>query len=268
MSADKYAQFIAEQQKKLSVSGTNAVELTEKKDMSKADIAALKEPKDKFDKKDLEALRNREHLKKEEVEQIDEKERTADELKSKIKKHRLGHHATPETDWPKKKRYLQATSAAERMLAKLPRSKGGESVTKQGIHPVGMTKTQWKNKKWNEEFELDDTMIEENVIELAEAMKKGELGEKSRFHRENAKYHEKMSGKHAVMADKAEQMGDENGFDHHYGEAIHHEMEASRHHNLADRADALRDKVKARKDAKDASERLGKANAARRDMGY
>lgn len=72
MSADKYAQFIAEQQRKLSVSGTNAVELTEKKNMSKADIAALKEPKDKFDEKDLEALRNKEHLKKEEAEQIDE----------------------------------------------------------------------------------------------------------------------------------------------------------------------------------------------------
>lgn len=129
--------------------------LEEKKHMSKADIAALKEPKDKFDEKDLEALRNKEHLKKEEVEQIVEKERTAAELKDKIKQHSLGHHATPETNWRKKKKHLQATSAAERLLAKLPRSKGGESVTKQGIRPVGVTKTQWKNKKWNEEVELD-----------------------------------------------------------------------------------------------------------------
>lgn len=72
MSADKYAQFIAEQQRKLSVSGTNAVDLTEKKHMTKADIAGLKEPKDKIDADDFEALRNKEHLKKEEVEQIDE----------------------------------------------------------------------------------------------------------------------------------------------------------------------------------------------------
>lgn len=72
MSADKYAQFIAEQQRKLSVSGVNAVNLQEKKHMTKADIAGLKEPKDKIDADDLEALRNKEHLKKEEVEQIDE----------------------------------------------------------------------------------------------------------------------------------------------------------------------------------------------------
>jgi len=67
MSADKYAQFIAEQQRKLSVSGVNAVNLQEKKHMTKADIAGLKEPKDKIDADDLEALRNKEHLKKEEV---------------------------------------------------------------------------------------------------------------------------------------------------------------------------------------------------------
>jgi hypothetical protein len=67
MSADKYAQFIAEQQRKLSVSGVNAVDLQEKKHMTKADIAGLKEPKDKIDADDLEALRNKEHLKKEEV---------------------------------------------------------------------------------------------------------------------------------------------------------------------------------------------------------
>jgi hypothetical protein len=72
MSADKYAQFIAEQQRKLSVSGVNAVDLQEKKQMSKADIAKLREPKDDIDADDLEALRNKEHLKKEEVEQIDE----------------------------------------------------------------------------------------------------------------------------------------------------------------------------------------------------
>lgn len=42
----------------------NAMELEEKKKMSKADIAALKEPKGKFDEKDLAALRAGEHKKK------------------------------------------------------------------------------------------------------------------------------------------------------------------------------------------------------------
>jgi hypothetical protein len=53
----------------------NALELEEKKKMTQADIAALKEPKGKFDEKDLAALRAGEHKKKkvdEEAEQIDE----------------------------------------------------------------------------------------------------------------------------------------------------------------------------------------------------
>jgi hypothetical protein len=42
----------------------NATELEEKKKMTKADIAALKEPKGKFDEKDLAALRAGEHKKR------------------------------------------------------------------------------------------------------------------------------------------------------------------------------------------------------------
>ena len=54
MSADKYAQFIAEQQKKLSVSGTNPINLSEKKELSdkQKDIAKLAGDEDDDDKDD------------------------------------------------------------------------------------------------------------------------------------------------------------------------------------------------------------------------
>ena len=72
MSTDKYAQYISEQQRNLRVSGTNPVELTEKKKMTKDEIAALAGDKDKIDADDFAALRAKKHLKKEEVEALDE----------------------------------------------------------------------------------------------------------------------------------------------------------------------------------------------------
>lgn len=76
MSADKYAQFIAEQQRKLSVSGTNAVDVAEKKldPVGKEDEDIDNDGK--VDKTDS-YLKNRRaaiasKMKKEEVEQVDE----------------------------------------------------------------------------------------------------------------------------------------------------------------------------------------------------
>jgi hypothetical protein len=61
MSADKYAQFIAEQQKKLSVSGTNPVNLIEKKELSdkQKDIAKLAGDEDEIESEDLKKLRDK-----------------------------------------------------------------------------------------------------------------------------------------------------------------------------------------------------------------
>lgn len=80
---------------------SNAEALEEKKKMTKADIAALKEPKGKFDEKDLAALRNKEHLKKkveEEVEQIDEME---DDDGWYSHKEMHGSKAVSKEDWKK-----------------------------------------------------------------------------------------------------------------------------------------------------------------------
>ena len=70
MSADKYAQFIAEQQRKLSVSGVNAVELQEKKELSakQKKIAAQAGDPEKIEGEDFAKLR----AQKEEVEKVDE----------------------------------------------------------------------------------------------------------------------------------------------------------------------------------------------------
>ena len=71
MSADKYAQFIAEQQRKLSVSGVNAVDLQEKKELSdkQKKIAAQAGDPEKIEGEDFAKLRA---MKKEETEQVDE----------------------------------------------------------------------------------------------------------------------------------------------------------------------------------------------------
>lgn len=70
----------------------NALELEEKKKMTKADIAALKEPKGKFDEKDLAALRAGEHKKKvdEEMEEKGEKEESAAHEKAEKKMKKKG----------------------------------------------------------------------------------------------------------------------------------------------------------------------------------
>lgn len=79
MSADKYAQFIAEQQKKLSVSGTNPVNLSEKKELSdkQKDIAKLAGDEDKIEAEDFKELRDKKD---------DEDDDKDDDKKSKSKK--------------------------------------------------------------------------------------------------------------------------------------------------------------------------------------
>lgn len=69
---DKYADFIAKQQKDLRSSTVNTIEEGK---MTRSDIAALEDPKDKIDAKDFAALRAGKHKKKikdEEEENLDE----------------------------------------------------------------------------------------------------------------------------------------------------------------------------------------------------
>ena len=91
MSADKYAQFIAEQQRKLSVSGTNPVDLDEKKELSRKqkEIAKLAGDPDEIEGEDFGRLRA---MKKEDVESLDElKKRTYASYVGKAAPEVLGH---------------------------------------------------------------------------------------------------------------------------------------------------------------------------------
>lgn len=77
MSTDKYAAFISGQQRNLSVSGTNAVNLNESKDENDDGWYAHKEMNgDKAISKEDWKKGKRPKLKKEEVEELDEKERS------------------------------------------------------------------------------------------------------------------------------------------------------------------------------------------------
>ncbi len=234
MSADKYAQFIAEQQRKLSVSGVNAVDLQEKKKMSKADIAKLREPKDDIDADDLEALRNKEHLKKEEVEALDEI--------SAIK----GVHAI---------RMRKAPSITPSKV----RYKG------RGSKPKVQTDL---NITASYEISADESAY------LEEMVGKGKLNDILMHHKDNMRHHDKMMLHHMAQADKAEEVGDDRGFDHHTGEAMHHDMQANHHKirfdhatGLKARANAQREMKAAQSAMKSASEKIAAAKQDKRDWG-
>lgn len=91
MSADKYAQFIAEQQKKLSVSGTNPVNLIEKKELSdkQKDIAKLAGDEDEIESEDLKKLRDKkdddkDDDKKSKSKKEDDDEEDKDDVKEEV----------------------------------------------------------------------------------------------------------------------------------------------------------------------------------------
>ena len=236
MSTDKYAQYISEQQRNLRVSGTNPVELSEKKKMSKDDIAGLAEPKGKFDHKDLAALRAKKHLKKEEVDQIEEEESVDEGMTraSKGKKASLVHTVS----------------------------------IKPGKVPYRGKGTIPKPQNINNSYEL--TPEEADYIE--EAVGKGQLPSILKHHEDNMKHHQNMIQHHMMLADESENVGDHEGFDYHTSKAMDHEYDSMSHKRRFDHAASLSDKVKAmkqmksaKKDMDAASEKLAKARENKRD---
>lgn len=225
MSADKYAQFIAEQQRKLSVSGINPVELTEKKHMSKTDIAKLKEPKDKIDADDLEALRNKEHLKKEEVEQVDE-------VRAIQGKHASVTHKAPS---------ITPTRIKQKGKASKPKVQTDLNIMA------------------SYEIEADE------LQQIEEAVKKGDLPSIIDHYKNHEKLHQKLADKHAALASDMHDMGDEDSFEHHYSKSHMHNDEAQRARYKVDHAVALSAKVKARQQMKDAEAAVSKAGRIKRE---
>lgn len=248
MSADKYAQFIAEQQRKLSVSGTNAVELTEKKNMSKADIAALKEPKDKFDEKDLEALRNKEHLKKEEVEQIDEISRKL-AVKTLGMRMAQGREGVFGDD--------VAASKADATETRVKKKFGKRAVT--SAEKIAHKELYGEDTESMKKEEVELISIEEQAY-LEEMVGKGKLPDILAHHRENMLHHAKMCDHHNMMADKSEEVGDTVGFDHHFGMALGHEMDHQHHKVRYDHAAGLKARANAQREMKSASEAMAAAS--------
>lgn len=261
MSADKYAQFIAEQQRKLSVSGVNSVDLTEKKHMTKADIAGLKEPKDKIDADDLEALRNKEHLKKEEVEQLDELgPKTLDNYfrKADISRKATNHRAQADklegdktgykTKMAKSNRRKEGMGKAEvRMVAQR-----GYKPSKKNPYGAKMPAS-YLNK---EEVEL--ISIEESAY-IEEMVGKGKLPEILKYHSTARDHHKKMMGHHSDLAYQSQKIGDAEGFDYHVSKANDHEYQMMHHDDRVDHASGLAAKAKARQEIKDAEANIRSA---------
>jgi hypothetical protein len=143
MSADKYAQFIAEQQKKLSVSGTNPVNLIEKKELSdkQKDIAKLAGDEDEIESEDLEKLRDKKDDDKDDNKDDDDKDKDDDDkddkkpafLKKKDMKEEASYISEEESD------YL-AEMVAKGKLPEIAdfHKKAADHALKMRIHHQGM----------------------------------------------------------------------------------------------------------------------------------
>jgi len=274
MSADKYAQFIAEQQRKLSVSGVNPVELTEKKHMSKADIAKLKEPKDKIDADDLEALRNKEHLKKEEVEQVDEVvglalgtlaglglsaagmksgvipkavDKTASALKKLKKKMSLKKEEVEQID---EVRAIQGKHAS--VAHKAP------SITPSKVKYKGKGTKPKVQSDLNimASYEIDATEMEQ----IDEAVKSGRTKELMDFYTKGMAIHKDKMDHHTNMAKMCADCGDDDGWHYHMGRVTDHRFEHEANKGRADRVAGLAAKVKEVADRAEINDKLDKLN--------
>jgi len=274
MSADKYAQFIAEQQRKLSVTGVNPVELTEKKHMSKADIAKLKEPKDKIDADDLEALRNKEHLKKEEVEQVDEVvglalgtlaglglsaagmksgvipkavDKTASALKKLKKKMSLKKEEVEQID---EVRAIQGKHAS--VAHKAP------SITPSKVKYKGKGTKPKVQSDLNimASYEIDATEMEQ----IDEAVKSGRTKELMDFYTKGMAIHKDKMDHHTNMAKMCADCGDDDGWHYHMGRVTDHRFEHEANKGRADRVAGLAAKVKEVADRAEINDKLDKLN--------
>lgn len=246
MSADKYAQFIAEQQKKLSVSGVNAVEVTEKKELSpkQKKIAAMAGDKDEIEGEDFAKLRA---MKKEEVEQIDElKSQTVKNYKRAAKKQ--DNAARDEITYG-----MRQGDKPDLVLKKLRfrRSRGLDMANKKLKGGAKVMATE----------EVEFISIEEQAY-LEEMVGKGKLPSILQHHKDNMNHHYKMMDHHSMMADKSEAVGDTRGFDHHTEQGMGHEMEMRHHMARYDHAASLGMKAKALKQVKAAKAQMDGANKA------
>lgn len=250
MSADKYAQFIAEQQRKLSVSGVNAVEVTEKKELSpkQKKIAAQAGDPEKIEGEDFAKLR----AQKEEVEQVDEVSRQL-AVKTLGMRMAQGREGVFGDD--------VAASKADATETRVKKKFGKSAVT-------SAEKIAHKELYGEEAGYIS---IEEQAY-LEEMVGKGKLPDILMHHKDNMLHHAKMVDHHNMMADKSEQVGDTAGFDHHTTMAMSHEMDHQHHKVRYDHAAGLKARSKAQKEmkaAKDAmdaaSKKIADAKAWKRD---
>lgn len=231
MSADKYAQFIAEQQRKLSVSGTNAVEVAEKKELSpkQKKIAAQAGDPEKIEGEDFAKLR----AQKEEVEQVGE----GVGVKNNVRKAILVGAKTSKGD-------------VEHKINK-------DIITKLKGKEAGKTYDTARKLVAKEEVEL--ISIEEQTY-IEEMVGKGKLADILMHHKDNMRHHEKMMNHHAMMADKSEEVGDTDGFDHHVGMQMHHEYSRNHHQARYDHAAGLKARANAQREMKSAQTALDNAS--------
>jgi len=281
MSADKYAQFIAEQQKKLSVSGTNPVNLIEKKELSdkQKDIAKLAGDEDEIESEDLKKLRDKKDDDKDDDKKSKSKKDDDDEDDDDKKPAFLKKSVKEDMDLGKRNRGNKIIKNAKgrpghiEAFGKLIGQKhiddavtGGDSAAEaENAMNVLYGK---KNKKAISNMmkqEEASYISEEESDYLAEMVAKGKLPEIADFHKKAADHALKMRVHHQGMADKSEDVGDHDGFEHHIDRAMRHDYDHEHHLARYDHAVSLKARNQAMKDLKVAKDNAAKARDAKRD---
>jgi hypothetical protein len=280
MSADKYAQFIAEQQRKLSVSGVNAVDLQEKKELSdkQKKIAAQAGDPEKIEGEDFAKLR----AQKEEVEQVEEGVGVSNRVRkgiiagAKTKGSEEEHKAIakiagklfggPEVE--------KTYGTARKMFKKEETEQVDEVRAIQGVHAsktrkapsITPSKVKYKGKGTKPKvqsdlnimasYEIDATEMEQ----IDEAVKSGRTKELMDFYTKGMAIHKDKMDHHTNMAKMCADCGDDDGWHYHMGRVTDHRFEHEANKGRADRVAGLAAKVKEVADRAEINDKLDKLN--------
>lgn len=247
MSADKYAQFIAEQQRKLSVSGVNPVNLEEKKldPVGKEDSDVNNDGK--VDKTDS-YLKHRRDVIGSKKKDDDDKD---DDTCSKCGKKDC------ECD-DDKDDVKESKDATKNIVAMIKKKTGGKQTAERNAKGTLVL----KKKSMKEEASY---ISEEESAYLEEMVGKGKLNDIADFHQKAAHHAYKMRVHHQGMADKSEEVGDHEGFEHHVDKAMQHDYDYEHHMARFDHAASLKARNQAMKDLKVAKDKAAKARDAKKD---
>lgn len=253
MSTDKYAQYISRQQRQLSVSGTNPVDISEEgtSGLSPKAQAALRSPAASGT-----------------ASGSGERSATG---KAAIGGAGAGTASSKATGGSasatgKATGAAATTKSQDKMSEALdPVGKEDEDVNNDGKKDKTDKYLKHRRDVIGSKLKKEEVISEEESAYLEEMVGKGKLPDILAHHKSNMDHHNKMVNHHAMMADKSEDIGDSEGWDYHTSKAMSHDMDREHHQARYNHAAGLASKVKAHADMKKANDMIAKARKDKKD---